>query len=113
MKNLKKKRKGGFTLIELIVVIAILGILAVIAVPRLTSFTGKATQSAADATERTLNGAVSIYLADNATPAAAFNGADATAVITALKDANLLKDVDVAKFTVTYTSAGGFVVVPK
>lgn len=60
MKSLKKKRKGGFTLIELIVVIAILAILAAIAIPRLGGFTDNAKISADEGSERTIQSAISI-----------------------------------------------------
>lgn len=62
-KNLRKKKKG-FTLIELIIVIAILAILAAVAMPRL----GDVTQSAKDKTDianaKTIANAVSILQAE-------------------------------------------------
>lgn len=45
MNNLKRKKKG-FTLIELIIVIAILGILAVVAIPKLGGFQTSAKKKA-------------------------------------------------------------------
>lgn len=64
MKALKKKRKGGFTLIELIVVIAILGILAAIAIPRFAGFTDKADKAADDQYLALVVNTVRLMLAD-------------------------------------------------
>lgn len=63
MKSLKKKRKGGFTLIELIVVIAILAILAAVAIPRLAGFSDSAKISADKATFAALQSAIAIGVA--------------------------------------------------
>ena len=63
-KNLRKKKKG-FTLIELIIVIAILAILAAVALPRLGNMTEKANKSAEAADIKTITNAVAILQADD------------------------------------------------
>ena len=67
LKKIRKDNKG-FTLIELIVVIAILGILAGIAVPKLSESRVKAAQTAHNANVRTLEGAATMFMAENDLP---------------------------------------------
>ena len=67
LKKIRKDNKG-FTLIELIVVIAILGILGGIAVPKLSESRVKAAQTAHNANVRTLEGAATMFMAENDLP---------------------------------------------
>jgi type IV pilus assembly protein PilA len=59
-----KKKKRGFTLIELIIVIAIIAILAAIAIPKFGEVRKKANISADIANAKQIQGAVSTVIAD-------------------------------------------------
>lgn len=86
----KKRNKKGFTLVELVVVIAILGILAVIAVPRLSGAGANAKEEANKANIRTIESALSIYLAENSIKPSDVDTTNLT--VEKLVDAGLLKE---------------------
>lgn len=75
LQKLSKKKKNGFTMIELMVVVAIVGVLAAVALPAFTSAQNRADDSAAAATVTNaarecslsliLNGDATDYTADN------------------------------------------------
>lgn len=65
MFKLNKKKRKGFTLIELIIVIVILGILAAIAALKYSDVTRDATASTIKNNMRTIQSAIGIYQAQN------------------------------------------------
>lgn len=62
--NLKKNKKKGFTLVELIVVIAIIAIIAAVAVPTTISYVNKAKVSTADQEANELMNALNTAMTD-------------------------------------------------
>lgn len=110
MNTLKKRKKKGFTLIELIAVVAILAILAAVAVPRVIEYVNKSKRVAVQTTASTIyNAAEAAYndgnlyaitgntIESGATPVSDFGKANVTQVVNGLKAKNLLSAVDVNK----------------
>ncbi|MBP1888759.1 type IV pilus assembly protein PilA [Clostridium moniliforme] len=93
MNKLMKKKKKGFTLIELIAVIAILAILAAIAVPRVISYVDKSKRVAVQTEATTIYNAAEAAYNDGKIVAAdktAFDALKVSDVVTTLEGANLL-----------------------
>ena len=60
----KKRRSGGFTLIELMIVVAIIGILAAIAIPKFADLVRKSGEGASRGNLGALRSSLSIYYSD-------------------------------------------------
>ncbi len=62
---LKRKKREGVTLIELLIVVLILAALAAIAIPRVSQSAQNAKQNACDTNIDVINSAIEMYNADN------------------------------------------------
>ena len=114
-KNLKKRSKKGFTLIELVVVIAILGILAAILVPVISGFIETANQATDNANARLVYQAAAMWFAANSpsatTALTCSSGTEATNIstylgLTAFPVTRSVLFNSGASFTASVTSAG-------
>ncbi|MCE9591974.1 MAG: prepilin-type N-terminal cleavage/methylation domain-containing protein [Planctomycetes bacterium] len=65
MKTQSNTRRGGFSLIELVIVVVIIGIIAAIAIPRLSRATAGASDSALSGDTAVLRNAIDLYSAEH------------------------------------------------
>lgn len=113
MNKLMKKKKKGFTLIELIAVIAILAILAVIAVPRVIKYVDKSKQVAIQTEAATIYNAAEAAYNDGRlgtknsdgttiqliTSGKSFDTVTVSEAVDALKSQDLLSNGNASKLT--------------
>ena len=101
--NLKKSRKGGFTLVELMVVVAVIAILAAIAMPQFLSAADRARNAKETADIQIIKNATQLYMIDK--------NVDAPPTVENLyKEGYLTEHVKTAKdkeYTITYEVVNG------
>lgn len=101
--NLKKSRKGGFTLVELMVVVAVIAILAAIAMPQFLSAADRARNAKETADIQIIKNATQLYMIDK-------NVDTPPTVENLYKEGYLSEHVKTAKdkeYTITYEVVNG------
>ena len=101
--NLKKSRKGGFTLVELMVVVAVIAILAAIAMPQFLSAADIARNAKETADIQIIKNATQLYMIDK-------NVDTPPTVENLYKEGYLTEHVKTAKdkeYTITYEVVNG------
>ena len=101
--NLKKSRKGGFTLVELMVVVAVIAILAAIAMPQFLSAADRARTAKETADIQIIKNATQLYMIDK-------NVDTPPTVENLYKEGYLTEHVKTAKdkeYTITYEAVNG------
>ena len=101
--NLKKSRKGGFTLVELMVVVAVIAILAAIAMPQFLSAANRARNAKETADIQIIKNATQLYMIDK-------NVDTPPTVENLYKEGYLTEHVKTAKdkeYTITYEVVNG------
>lgn len=101
--NLKKSRKGGFTLVELMVVVAVIAILAAIAMPQFLSAADRARNAKETADIQIIKNATQFYMIDK-------NVDTPPTVENLYKEGYLTEHVKTAKdkeYTITYEVVNG------
>ena len=101
--NLKRSRKGGFTLVELMVVVAVIAILAAIAMPQFLSAADRARNAKETADIQIIKNATQLYMIDK-------NVDTPPTVENLYKEGYLTEHVKTPKdkeYTITYEAVNG------